>query len=75
MTRLRFVLKDTNKADVKKLESIKSVKGSFTNGGQFQIIIGNTVVEFYKTMIAFFDLKEVLKEENKEFAKYNLVAR
>lgn len=49
MTRLRFVLKDTNKADIKKLEAIKSVKGSFTSGGQFQVI-GNTVAEFYKTM-------------------------
>lgn len=49
MTRLRFVLKDTNKADIKKLEVIKS-------GGQFQIIIGNTVAEFYKTMTALFDV-------------------
>lgn len=72
MTRLRFVLKDQSKADIKKLESIKSVKGSFTNGGQFQIIIGNTVAEFYKTMTALFDLKEVSKEENKEFAKKNM---
>jgi PTS system trehalose-specific IIC component len=56
MTRLRFVLKDTNKADIKKLEAIKSVKGSFTSGGQFQIIIGNTVAEFYKTMTALFDV-------------------
>ena len=72
LTRLRFVLKDTNLADIKKLESIKSVKGTFTNGGQFQIIIGNNVKPFYQTMTALFDLKEVSKEENKEFAKKNM---
>lgn len=72
MTRLRFVLKDSKAADIKKLENIKSVKGTFTNSGQFQIIIGNNVKPFYQTMTALFDLKEVSKEENKEFAKKNM---
>lgn len=72
MTRLRFVLKDTKAADVKKLENIKSVKGTFTNSGQFQIIIGNNVKPFYQTMTALFDIKEVSKEESKEYAKKNM---
>ena len=72
MTRLRFVLKDTSKADIKKLEAIKSVKGSFTSGGQFQIIIGNTVAEFYKTMTALFFFFYFSKEESKEYAKKNM---
>lgn len=72
MTRLRFVLKDPKLANVKKLETIKSVKGTFTNSGQFQIIIGNNVKNFYQTMTALFDLKEVSKEESKEFAKKNM---
>lgn len=72
MTRLRFVLKDPKKANVKELENIKSVKGTFTNGGQFQIIIGNNVASFYKTMTGLFDIKEVSKEENKEYAKKNM---
>ena len=72
MTRLRFVLKDPKAADIKKLENIKSVKGTFTNSGQFQIVIGNNVKPFYQTMTALFDLKEVSKEENKEFAKKNM---
>lgn len=72
MTRLRFVLKDPKATDIKKLENIKSVKGTFTNSGQFQIIIGNNVKPFYQTMTALFDLKEVSKEENKEFAKKNM---
>ena len=48
MTRMRFVLADPKKADVKKIEAMKVVKGSFTQAGQFQVIIGNTVSEFYK---------------------------
>ena len=72
LTRLRFVLKNTDLADIKKLESIKSVKGTFTNSGQFQIIIGNNVKPFYQTMTALFELKEVSKEESKEFAKKNM---
>ncbi len=46
-TRMRFVLADQSKADVKKIEALPSVKGSFTQGGQFQIIIGSKVSAFY----------------------------
>lgn len=72
MTRLRFVLKDPKLANIPELEKIKSVKGTFSNAGQFQIIIGNNVGSFYKTMTAMFELKEVSKEENKEYAKKNM---
>lgn len=47
-TRMRFALKDQSKADVKKIEALASVKGSFTQGGQFQVIIGNKVSIFYE---------------------------
>ena len=46
-TRMRFVLADEKKADVKKIEELPSVKGSFTQGGQFQVIIGNKVSVFF----------------------------
>ena len=49
MTRMRFVLNDPGKADIKTIEAMKVVKGSFTQTGQFQVIIGNTVADF--TMI------------------------
>ena len=32
-TRMRFVLKDTKKADVKTIDKIPAVKGTFTNAG------------------------------------------
>ena len=47
MTRMRFVLNDPSKADIGKIEGMKVVKGTFTQSGQFQVIIGNTVSEFY----------------------------
>lgn len=47
-TRLRFVLKDIKKVDVKKIEKIPSVKGTFVASGQFQVIIGVDVADFYK---------------------------
>lgn len=37
-TRLRLVLKDDKKADVKAIEEIPAVKGSFNTSRQFQII-------------------------------------
>ena len=40
MTRMRFALVDPEKADVKGIEAMKVVKGSFTQSGQFQVIIG-----------------------------------
>ena len=48
VTRMRFVLNDPNKANVKAIEDIPSVKGTFTQSGQFQVIIGNQVSDFYK---------------------------
>ena len=51
MTRMRFALADPEKADVKAIEALKSVKGSFTQSGQFQVIIGNTVADFYNDFV------------------------
>ena len=42
-TRLRFALKDDNIPDEKKIKEKKGVLGVSVNGGQYQIIIGNTV--------------------------------
>ncbi|EPY6466400.1 PTS transporter subunit EIIB [Clostridium sporogenes] len=50
-TRMRFVLQDTKKADIKNIEKIKSVKGVFTQAGQFQVIVGNEVSTFYNEFV------------------------
>ena len=52
MTRMRFVLNDENKADIKGIESMSVVKGTFSQAGQFQVIFGNQVSDFYKDFIA-----------------------
>ena len=49
MTRMRFVLTDPKKADVKKIEAMKVVKGSFTQAGQFQVIMATRSASSTKT--------------------------
>src|SRR5574344_904315 len=71
MTRMRFVLNDPAKADVQAIEALKSVKGSFTQAGQFQVIIGNTVADFYNDFTAVSGIEGVSKDEAKSVAKQN----
>ncbi|WP_057491709.1 PTS system trehalose-specific EIIBC component [Streptococcus orisasini] len=68
-TRMRFVLNDNSKADVKAIEAIPAVKGTFTNAGQFQIIIGNDVPLFYNDFTAVSGIEGVSKEAAKSAAK------
>lgn len=51
VTRMRFVLKDPALADIAEIEALPSAKGTFTQSGQFQVIIGNEVSEFYLSLI------------------------
>ncbi|WP_322922918.1 beta-glucoside-specific PTS transporter subunit IIABC [Paenibacillus campi] len=46
-TRLRFTLKDQSKADKTKLEHMDGIITVKESGGQFQVVIGNTVPEVY----------------------------
>ena len=68
MTRMRFVLADPEKADVAKIEALKSVKGTFTQAGQFQVIIGNDVSVFYNEFTSVSGIEGVSKEEVKQEA-------
>lgn len=70
-TRMRFVLGDDKKADVKTIEAIPAVKGTFTNAGQFQVIIGNDVPIFYNNFTAVSGIEGVSKEAAKSAAKSN----
>lgn len=74
MTRMRFVLGDPKKADVPGIEAMKVVKGSFTQSGQFQVIIGNTVAEFYNDFVAVAGMEGVSKEAVKKAAQQNQTA-
>ena len=70
-TRMRFVLGDEKKANVKTIEAIPVVKGTFTNAGQFQVIIGNDVPIFYNDFTAISGIEGVSKEVAKSAAKSN----
>ncbi|MEK4298906.1 PTS beta-glucoside transporter subunit IIBCA [Oceanobacillus sp. FSL W8-0428] len=47
-TRLRFKLKDNSKANKDKLENTEGIITTKESGGQFQVVIGNTVPEVYQ---------------------------
>ncbi|EPR0190411.1 PTS trehalose transporter subunit IIBC [Vibrio parahaemolyticus] len=72
LTRLRFVLNDTDKADTKQLEALRMVKGCFTNAGQFQVVIGTEVDEVYKVLIELSGKSEASKDESKNAARKNM---
>ena len=71
VTRMRFVLVDPKKADVPAIEALPSAKGSFTQAGQFQVIIGNEVAEFYNEFTAIAGIEGVSKDAVKQAAKSN----
>ena len=72
MTRMRFVLHEPKKADIEQIEGMKIVKGSFTQTGQFQVIIGNTVADFYNDFTAVSGLEGVSRDavKNVSFISY-----
>ncbi|MFW1710597.1 PTS trehalose transporter subunit IIBC [Vibrio parahaemolyticus] len=72
LTRLRFVLNDTDKADTKQLEALRMVKGCFTNAGQFQVVIGTEVDKVYKVLIELSGKSEASKDESKNAARQNM---
>ena len=71
ITRMRYVLGDPAKADIKRIEAIPSVKGTFTQAGQFQVIIGNEVADFYDDFTAVSGVSGVSKAEVKSASKQN----
>ncbi len=71
MTRMRFVLNDPGMADVPGIEAMKAVKGSFTQSGQFQVIIGNTVADFYNDFVKVAGVEGVSKDAVSQAAKKN----
>ncbi|MEH7378521.1 sucrose-specific PTS transporter subunit IIBC [Neobacillus drentensis] len=63
-TRLRMVLNEDENIDKAKLEEMDVVKGTFSTGGQFQIILGSgTVNEVYKELAKLTGLSEMSTKE------------
>lgn len=67
VTRLRLVLKDTQKYDENALQDIEGVKGVFFNNGQLQIIFGTKTVDLvHSAFMEITGLKESSLSEVKE---------
>lgn len=77
VTRLRFKLKDTSKADK---ESIKKIKGVLTvveGNGQFQVVIGNEVADVFETVLNLYPQiqSEVKANDVEEKPSGNILTR
>lgn len=81
VTRLRFKLKDTTKADKTALEKLPKVLSVIQANGQYQVVIGNEVEGVYDKIMNDFSIKSTLDSsegatgnENEE-KKGNLLTR
>ncbi|WP_310608347.1 glucose PTS transporter subunit EIIB, partial [Buttiauxella brennerae] len=72
ITRLRFVLNNTAIAKPKEIEELPMVKGCFTNAGQFQVVIGPEVGDYYQALIAATGHSTADKEQAKLAARQNM---
>ncbi|OOF63515.1 PTS trehalose transporter subunit IIBC [Rodentibacter pneumotropicus] len=71
ITRLRFVLNDESKVDAKAIETLPMVKANFSTGGQYQVVIGQEVSDYYKILLNKTGLASVDKEQVKAAARQN----
>ncbi len=51
VSRLRFYLKDESLANKSELEKVEGVISIIKSGGQYQVVVGNTVGEFYQAIV------------------------
>lgn len=68
-TRLRLIVKDKEVIDVKKLEKVPFVKGTFFNAGQFQVILGTGIVNKVYAQMEQMNLKTLSKQEQDAIIK------
>lgn len=72
ITRLRFVLNEPAKAKPAEIEKLPMVKGCFTNAGQFQVVIGTDVDDWYQLLLKQTQLSGTDKESAKRVARQNM---
>lgn len=64
ITRLRFHLKDEDKADTEFLKQREGIVTVVQSGGQYQVVIGNHVPDVYEEVVKVGQLKDDTDEEN-----------
>lgn len=57
VTRLRFKLKENEKADQKALKSLDGVLSVVIGNGQFQVVVGNAVEDIFNTILQHYQIK------------------
>lgn len=72
ITRLRFVLHQPASARPKEIEQLPMVKGCFTNAGQFQVVIGTDVGDYYNALLETTGKAYADKEQAKKAARQNM---
>ncbi|HIC3636117.1 TPA: PTS trehalose transporter subunit IIBC [Salmonella enterica] len=72
ITRLRFVLHQPANARPKEIEQLPMVKGCFTNAGQFQVVIGTDVGDYYNALLETTGKAYADKEQAKKAARQNM---
>ena len=65
-TRLRFKLKNTSVANKAELEKMKDVLSVVNSGGQYQVLIGNKVSDYFDTITKKLGLKDNSSDEKGE---------
>ncbi|MBG6241945.1 MAG: PTS trehalose transporter subunit IIBC [Candidatus Symbiopectobacterium sp. Dall1.0] len=72
ITRLRFVLQDPALADAKGIETLPMVKGCFITAGQFQVVIGTEVGDYFQAISARTGKIKADKESVRQSARNNM---
>ncbi|MEI5994324.1 beta-glucoside-specific PTS transporter subunit IIABC [Candidatus Enterococcus mansonii] len=67
-TRLRFSLKNTKKADKEALEKLPYVMSVVNSGGQYQVVIGSKVPDYYAAIQSLADLNEDAPKTEKKLS-------
>lgn len=75
MTRLRFVLRNQNKANKEKVEETPGVLRVIQQGGQFQVVIGNEVAHVYNEISKLGNFAETAEGVVDSGNKENLFSR
>lgn len=74
ITRLRFKLKDESKANTEVLKNMEGIITVIKSGGQYQVVIGNHVLDVYDTVVeigGFGGTSSVSEESNEKMSPFN----
>ncbi len=72
ITRLRFVLQDPTRADTKSIETLPMVKGCFITAGQFQVVIGTDVEDYFQALSTRTGKAKANKDKLRQSARQNM---